>query len=219
MNRVDGLGITAPMSSKGLVFFTVDEPVPASTAFSNRVTLYAMTAFDGQLKWKFGAEKGYGIPKPLAAAHTICFGTDEAVFALEPETGRQLWSFSADQLSTDLLADDQHLYVMTSKGSLLRSQDTLRALTLTTGLEKWSRGVKTRRAMVHGGVVYAGLQAIDAATGKELWSRKGTGRESVRLISEGKTFLTSPTVRYVGTPRVDQGYLYAIDAETGQLTR
>jgi len=77
-----------------------------------------------------------------------------------------------------------------------------------------------RVALVRDGVVYADgahPHAIDAATGKELWSFKGTGREFVRLMSGDRIFLTSPTVTYTGTEGADQGYLYAIDAKTGSL--
>ena len=40
-------------------------------------------------------------------------------------------------------------------------------------------------------------------------------RDLRRLLSEGRIFLTSPTIGYVGMARVDQGYLSAIDARTG----
>jgi outer membrane protein assembly factor BamB len=120
---------------------------------------------------------------------------------LELETGRQLWSFSADEIS-EIRADDQRLYVATHKGSIMRPKDTLHALALSTGQEKWSQdfGGSARVAMIQDEVVYAGrehLHAIDAATGKELWSFKGMGRESARLISGGRIFLTSPTVDYI----------------------
>lgn len=223
VTSVAGLDITAPVTAKGLAFFAVEErsPTPPSI-FSDRVTLYAINAADGQVKWKLGTGKKYGTPRLLVADNTIYFCTDRNLLALEVETGRQLWNFSADEISPGLRADDQHLYVVTHKGSIMRPKDTLHALALTTGLEKWSQGLSgyARIAMVRDGVVYAGgghLHAIDAATGKELWSFKGTGRESARLISEGWIFLTSPTVDYIGTKRVDQGYLYAIDAKTGKL--
>jgi outer membrane protein assembly factor BamB len=74
--------------------------------------------------------------------------------------------------------------------------------------------------MVHEGVVYAGrgyLYAIDAATGTKLWSFEEIGRHhSAQLISGGRIFAISPTVEFSGTSRVDQGYLYALDAKTGK---
>ena len=135
-----GRDITAPATAKGHAFFAVAEPAPL-TSPSNRVTLYAINVVDGQVKWKFGAGKGYGTPHLLIADNIIYFRTEKSLFALELETGRQLWSFSADEISTGLWADDQHLYVVTHKGSIMRSKDTLHALTLSTGQEKWSQGV------------------------------------------------------------------------------
>lgn len=213
VTSVDGIDITAPTTAKGLAFFAVEEP-----ASSHRVTLYAINAADGQVKWQVGAEKKFGRPRLLIADNTIYFRTDRSVLALELASGHQVWSFSADEINIgagSLQADDRHLYVATHKDS----KDTLHALALTTGQERWSGSGYF--AIVHEGVVYADgeqlLHALDAATGKELWSFKKKARESVRLISEGRSFLTSPTVDYIGTSRVDQGYLYAIDAKAGKL--
>lgn len=222
VTSVDGLDITAPATAKGLVFFAVEEPAPL-TSHSNRATLYAINAADGQVKWKFGADnRGYGTAQGIIADKTIYFRTAKSLLAVELETGRQIWSFSADDIRGGLRVDDKHLFVITHKGTMARPDDTLHALALTTGHEEWSRGLSgnAHTTMVHDGVVYGGigpLRAIDAATGKELWSFKGTGRESARLISGGRIFLTSPTVSYIGSNRVDQGYLYTIDAKTGTL--
>ena len=104
---------------------------------------------------------------------------------------------------------------------MARPNDTLHALALTSGQEQWSQdlGGGGEIQLIHDGVVYAGnthLNAINAATGKQLWSFKGTGRESAKLIAGGRIFLTSPTVDYFGTSHVDQGYLYAIGTMTGK---
>lgn len=221
VTTVDAFGITAPVTAKGRAFFAVEEPGPTLTSSSHRETLYAINAADGQVKWKLGAGEKWGMAGLLIVGDTIYFCTDTNLVALELETGRQLWSFSADEIS-GIQADDQRLYVVTHQGSMMRPKDTLHALALSTGQEKWSQSFSgsARVAIIQDGVVYAGrghFEAIDAATGKELWSFKGTGPESARLISGGRIFLTSPTVDYIGTKRVDQGYLYAIDAKTGKL--
>ena len=228
VTSVDGRGITEPVAAKGLVFVAAeDPPLPPRPGhphgFSlNREALYAINAVDGQIKWKLGADRMYGTSRLLIAGNTIYFSTETSLLAVELETGRQLWSFSADGISRNLQADDKHLYVVTHKDALFGPKNTLHALARSTGQEKWSQswGGSAGVAMIHDGVVYAGrghLRAIDAATGKELWSFEGTGRESARLISGGRIFLTSPTVSYIGLSRVDQGYLYAIDAKTGEL--
>jgi outer membrane protein assembly factor BamB len=222
VTSVAGLDITAPAIAKGQVFFAVKEPGPL-TSPSHRATLYAINLVDGQITWKFGTGIGYGTSHVLIADNTIYFRTDKSLSALELETGRQRWSFSADEIGPGLWADDQRLYVVTHKGSLMRPEDTLHALALATGQEQWFQGPSgsARVAMIHDRVVYAGgdrLHALDAATGKELWSFRGTGRESARLMSGDRIFLTSPTGVYFGTKRVDQGYLYAIEAKTGRFT-
>ena len=216
---VDGTDISAPTTAKGLVFFAVKEGPQHNPSPLNRDKLYAIDAADGQVKWKFDAESSYGTPQLLIAAGATYFSNNKSLFALELDTGRQLWSFSASEIRANLQTDDQHLYIVTHKGTMARPDDTLHALALTTGQKKWSRDLSgnARVAMVQDGVVYAGTQAFDAATGNTLWSFRGTGRESVRLISGGRMFLTSPTVTYIQSTRVDQGYLYAIDARTGKL--
>ncbi len=226
VTKVDGLEITAPTTAKGLVFFTVKE-LAAPT--EDGATLYAIDAAGGQVKWKVGAKRMYGTSVPLIAGNTIYFSTDKSLSAVELETGRQLWTFSADEISggayvgsPGLWVDDKHLYVVTHKGSIMRPKDTLHALAITTGQETWSESVSgsVRVALVRDGVVYADgahPHAIDAATGKELWSYKEAGRQSVRLMSGDRIYLTSPTITYTGTKRADQGYLYAIDAKTGNL--
>ena len=217
---VDGLDVTPPVTAKEFVFFAVEEPGSPVPSFSDRETLYAINAADGQIKWKLSTRRKYGT-RLLIAGDTIYFSTDTSLLALELETGRQLWSFSAEEIS-EIRADDQRLYVVTHKGSIMRPKDTLHALSLSTGQEKWAQDFSGSAsvAAIQDGVVYAGgghLHAIEATTGKELWSFKGEGRESARLISEGRIFLTSPTIDFIGSKRIDQGYLYAIDAKTGKL--
>jgi len=219
VTSVDGLDITAPTMAKELVFVAVEGRAP-QTSPSNNVTLHAINAAGGEVKWKFGAQKNYGTAELLVSGDTIFFSTDKSLLALELETGRPLWTFSADEISRNLLADEQHVYVVTHKRPMMGSKGTLHALALATGQEKWSRRLNASIAIVKDGVLYADggrLHAMDAATGKALWSFKGTGRESARLISAGRIFLTSPTVSYIGTKQVDQGYFYAINARTGKL--
>jgi outer membrane protein assembly factor BamB len=195
---------------------------PREYALSDHVTLYGINVADGHVQWKVGAENKYGTPRVLIEGNAVFLSTDKRLLAMELATGRQLWNFSADEIQGDLSADEQHVYMITHKGSFARPRDTLHALALTTGQEKWSQELSglVYSSLVHDGVVYAGrehLHAMDAATGRQLWSFKGTGRETPRLISGDRIFLTSPTTSYVGLEKVDQGYLYAIDAKTGKL--
>jgi outer membrane protein assembly factor BamB len=179
--------------------------------------LYAIDAADGQVKWKFGAALKLRSLDLLVAANTIYFSTDQGVSALELATGRQLWTFNSAGLIGPLLADDQRLYVVTADSRRPR----VRALALATGQEQWSQRVNARLAMIHDGVAYLSgdrIYALETTTGKELWSFKGTGRESARLIAGGRLFLTSDTLFDFGGGTTDQGFLSALDARTGRLT-
>ena len=228
VNALDGLDITAPVVAKGLVFVTAEDPRSAPQpgnplgSSSNQETLYAINAVDGQIKWKLGAERVYGRSRLLIANNTIYFKTDKRLIAVELETGRLLWSFGAENIQGDPKVDDQHLYVVTHKGTMARPDDTLHALALATGQEKWSQRLSggAYMRMVHEGVVYAGganLYALDADAGTKLWSFEEMRRiSSVQLIFGGRIFAISPTVTYFGTSKVDQGYLYALDAKTGK---
>ncbi|PYX50367.1 MAG: hypothetical protein DMG76_34870, partial [Acidobacteria bacterium] len=174
VTSLDGLDIGAPVAAKGLVFVTAEDPrsppQPGNPlgSSSNRETLYAINAADGQIRWKLGVDRAYGTSRLLIAGNTIYFKTDRRLIAAELETGRSLWSFSAEDIQGDARVDDRHLYVVTHKGTMARPDDTLHALALATGHEKWSQRLSGGAClrMVHEGVVYAGrthLYALDAA--------------------------------------------------------
>lgn len=213
LTHVDGTESTNATSAKGLVCFaTFFGPLSKST----QTTLYAVDAADGQVKWKVAAARLFGTPTILIGGDTVYLVTDKTLMALGLETGRQLWTFSSDEISGHLSADDRHLYVVTHKSR----KGTLHAFALSTGQEQWSKGVSgdSDVVLVQDGVVYAGsdpLYALDAVTGKQLWSAKGVG--AAGLIYGGRIFSISETETYFGTKRVDQGYLSAIDAKTGKL--
>jgi outer membrane protein assembly factor BamB len=227
VTALDGLDVSAPVAARGFVFVASEDPRsppqpghPLGVS-SNRETLHAIDAGDGQVKWKVSAERVYGPARLLVAGDTIYFKTDKKLIAIELETGRPLWSFGADQVQGLPRVDGRHLYVVTHQGTMARPDDTLHALAVATGEQKWSLrpggGLSVR--MVQDGVVYAGgthLHALDAAAGTRLWSYEGPLRHSARLTSGGRIFLISPTVDYFGSTRVDQGYLQAIDARTGR---
>lgn len=216
--RIDGERITTPTTAKGLVFVAAKGGASAPEG----VILHALDAADGQVRWKRALRATYATTSLLIAGTSLYCSTDRTVSAMDPESGVERWNFSADDIGGDPKADGQFLYVVTHKGSIMRPKDTLHALALATGEERWSRDLNASIAMVHEGVIYADgepFRAIEAATGRDLWTFKGTGRLSARLMSGGRVILTSPTVTYVGTQRADQGYLYAIDAKTGRLDK
>jgi outer membrane protein assembly factor BamB len=217
VTNVEGSFITTPVTADGLVFFAMADPSPRDPLLSDRATLYAVDAADGQVRWTFGAAREFRHHDLLVAGKVIYFSTDRSLSALELATGRQVWTFSAE-LEGPILADDQRLYVATDANS---RRSRVRALALTTGTEQWSQRVNARLARVHDGVVYLSgdrVYALDTTTGKQMWSFRGTGREEVRLVSNGRLFLTAHSLADLGNDVVDEGALSALDARTGRLT-
>jgi serine/threonine-protein kinase len=216
--RVDGsniTSITAPVTARGLVFFAT------KNGSTKQTTLYAVDAVAGQVKWSAVPEPfEFGEPIIVTAGDAVFIATDKKVSALSMDAGRELWSFRTDMIDGGLWADDRHLYVPTHKGSFESPRNTLHALALSTGQEKWSKGVRgsVKVSLIHDGVVYGGKDpvfAIEAATGKQLWSTNGLG--SAQIVDGGKLIAISETVSYFGTDRVDQGYLSAVDSKTGKV--
>jgi outer membrane protein assembly factor BamB len=139
------------------------------------------------------------------------------VIAVDPATGRELWGFVAKAVSREVGIDERHVYAVTEEDTAFGTRHTLHALARAGGKEQWSQSVGGNIALAGDGVVYtegARIEAFDAATGKPLWSRAMAPGDSVRLLSGGKLFVTSPTVTYFGTDRVDRGRLRALDAKS-----
>ena len=228
---------TAPGTAKRLAILAVLDPHQHSKKTASPpvgwppahdgAAVYAISADDGQIRWKFSVPHLVGPPRLLVVDKTIYFTTDKRLIAAELETGRQLWTFSpktTTKIKTygavdecpNLWADDQHVYVVTEADVLIGEGTVhrLQALDRTTGREKWLLTVGGGSAdiqMIYDGLIYAGglssgLIVIDPAKGKMLWSFNGaTQSETARLISGNRIFLIS------GPDTTDHGYLYAID--------
>jgi outer membrane protein assembly factor BamB len=207
---LDGTDITAPVVTKGLVLV------------STGATVHAIDAHSGETRWRLGEGKNLGTPRLMVVDNAIYFATDSRLLAADLESGRQTWHFNADRIEGDLVADDQHVYVITWKDSGFSTNSTLRALAQSTGQETWSQrlGGFVERVTMHGGILYLSggnsLHAVDAATGRKKWSFKAKTTVSPAVKSGERIFLASSTVEYIGSSGVDQGYLFSIDAETGK---
>jgi len=130
------------------------------------------------------------------------------LYALDAETGKELWKVETGCESGSPYVIDGALYI--GSGIRSRSAEThLYALNARTGKEIWkakSGGQFTESLVVAGGVVYAGsmdhyLYAIDAKSGKELWKARSV-----------EAPFSPPTV-YDGAVYVGS---QALDAKTGK---
>jgi outer membrane protein assembly factor BamB len=162
------------------------------------------------LKWRF--QTGGAVhSSPDIANGIVCFGSlDGNLYAVDAETGKEVWKFATDKGSIKSSPDIEgtSVYCGAADGRLY-------AVDLAKGTQLWS--FKTRVAvksspLVRDGAVYFGavdgtLYAIDAETSRERWKFKtGDIVKSSPCIADGILFVGS-----------GDNYLYALDAKTGKL--
>lgn len=150
------------------------------------------------------------IAQPLAAGDRVYVGTaDDVVYALEADSGEEIWSFTTEQAiwGQPTLADGQ-IFI----SSLDRS---LYALRVDDGTELWRvtlDGAIPSKPTVVDGRVYVGgfdstLHALDAADGREIWTFEAEDWVwSSPAVVDGTVYFGSSS-----------GDFYALDAANGEV--
>jgi outer membrane protein assembly factor BamB len=139
--------------------------------------LVALRSRDGQPAWAVAAAYGVGAA-PLALGNTLyaCLG-DEAVVALDPETGERRWEHRcAAGSAAPVLAGGRVVAGLASAEVI--------ALDAATGKRAWTLpvdgGVSFAPAAVGPSVIVGDggrrLRCVDAASGRVLWTRSVPGR-------------------------------------------
>jgi outer membrane protein assembly factor BamB len=187
---------TAPEVSHGMVYVG---------DYGFRV--YAFDAVTGERKWTF-ASRGSGVATPAIARGVVYVQGATNLYALEADSGHQLWRFNTGATSAYFGA------TTVSRGIVYASGDsTLYALDATTGELLWTKfAAETYYApTVADGVVYSGsgnngLFALDARTGTQRWVYPTTNEYTAPAVVGGVVY-----VQEVG------GGVSGIDASTGGL--
>jgi outer membrane protein assembly factor BamB len=207
-SRYDRIGSDVTMSGGRLYLGTHDGKV------------LALDPAQGRRLWQFAAGDSV-IAAPAVDSKRVYFGSfDGNVYALDAATGSLSWKHDTRKpvVSTPAVAGDRVLV-----GS--RSYDFL-ALSAATGEPAWNRYVwfswVESSATMHGGVAYVGSSdaaavfAIDAATGRSLWTADVHGWSwGQPAVTEDRVFIgTSSASHYVVAFR---GLLAALDRATGAM--
>jgi outer membrane protein assembly factor BamB len=140
---------------------------------------------------------------------------------------RQEWSTAVTgSLSTVPLIVGDTVYVQDGAGVIYaidRASGDVRWKTEPYGFNIGPYGVAVGNGRVYGAHGLAGIVAVDAQTGKELWTRdlaatKTTGLDIQPTVYDGTVFAATVPVSTTGiyTPG-DRGVLYALDAATGRV--
>jgi eukaryotic-like serine/threonine-protein kinase len=173
----------------------------------------------GRLLWKFKTRYG-SIESPPSVADGIVYlgANDFTVYAIDSQTGTELWSFRSDYgaMFSPTIADGQ-LYVSSA-------DENLYVLDSKTGNEVWRFSLHNPRLpwaaftnpVVAGEVVYVGsardgLYALDTKTGAIKWHFEAGGSILYTpVLANGRIYFgTRPTDGHMNA------YMYAIDSETG----
>jgi outer membrane protein assembly factor BamB len=139
-------------------------------------TLYALDAKTGTTKWTFNTF-GQVIPSPTVVDGIIYIGSKfPCLYAIDAQTGEQKWCFkypaNIPWVESSAALAEGLVFVGSS------DWDKVNAINASTGELKWdftTEGDPWSSPAVANGVVYigstgAGLYALDAASGSELWT-------------------------------------------------
>jgi outer membrane protein assembly factor BamB len=195
--------------------------------------LYALSAADGQLLWRYetlGAVQCAPLYDP--AEDVLYFGSnDGALYKVRAADGSLLWRFSSNaEVSRRPVLSGGILYAV-------NANDTVLALAPETGQLRWSQHRAPATGMevagysgplVWRGKVYLGFSdgtvtAFDARTGEERWQPVDLSAEAEQVLGEVPQYLdvdTTPVADVLDTGPVVfvgsyEGGLFALDADTG----
>lgn len=209
-----GLGRSPSASSKPAVagdlvhaVYTREDTDP------DRGRLVAHDRADGSVRWEYAFEPGNRpVRAPAVADGTVYLPGGEALHAVDAATGERRWRYAVsagDGVSTPAVRD----------GSVYVCAKNVHALDAADGTERWRfvdeavGDTFTRLQPLYaaplaaGGRIYAGLGALDAATGEPRWGEFGNDPESAffgrslggNLASEGPALVDGvlyATLRY-----------------------
>ena len=178
----------------------------------------------GEPAWSSGVEdmvRG----DPLVVGTRIVFGSwDHHVYAVDARTGKLAWRFDTGNIVQSAPALGQGTVVIGSRSAKVFGLDA------ATGALRWTHPhadgswVESSAVFADGRFVVGSsdalkLQALDPATGRELWAyRTGGWSWSTPAVANGVAYVGSLSGSPYYMPGVTlQGALHAVDAATGRL--
>ncbi|MFH0901367.1 MAG: PQQ-binding-like beta-propeller repeat protein, partial [Pseudomonadota bacterium] len=185
-------------------------------------TLIALDSDNGRTLWRYPT-KGSILQPPIVVGDTVLFSNeDDHVYALDRDSGQWRWQY--DRETPDEFTIRGHAGVATDGEQVFCgfSDGHLVALSAQSGKVEWVRslaGNETRfvdvdaTPAIAGGALYAtsvaaGIHALDASSGTELWKLPVRGAGSPSIDDEGKIYFAA----------ANEG-LYAIDPKGRVLWR
>ncbi|WP_291910251.1 PQQ-binding-like beta-propeller repeat protein [Chitinophaga sp. CB10] len=182
--------------------------------------LYALDKLSGKLVWKYRTNGPIHGGVATAAGLVIAGSWDTYIYALDAATGQLRWKFKTDEDEKyhHILEGIQATPLIYNNTVYLGTRDTkLYALDLQTGKEQWHWDAGdpwiVGSAVARDGHIYVGtsdsysMVALDAATGRELYTHKGGGYVFGAAALAGNALLYGDFT----------GRLFMVNAADGQL--
>ena len=181
-------GVTAVVSARGRVFYIIDEGPTAAVVAQPKWQLIARDAFNGVLLWKrdIGPWEGHfrlfrsgppETPRRLVAIGEEVYATlgyGKEVAAFDAATGRTLRTYEATKGALEIVADEGRLFVVVGDIDTSGPTDPARPYTATPAPRR------------------KGIVAVDAATGRVLWTRRDKDAAALMpttlAVSGGRAF-------------------------------
>lgn len=198
--KVVGCIMPAPTVANGMVYVGSEEGV-----------VYALDAKSGHKIWSYQTENFLDASVVEKNGLVYITGAGDDIYALDAVSGRERWVRYANDAYSPTIVNGL-VYAATNMGDLY-------AYNATTGRLEWltqqSAGY-TSEPVVVGNTIYvysfAGVFALDRASGKERWFHRMPGTLSAPAVING--------IVYVGTAKDYAGNaqdqkLYALDAASG----
>jgi outer membrane protein assembly factor BamB len=176
--------------------------------------VYAINLANGNQVWSFpekADKRAFNAPAAITSDGQVIVGDyTNTLYSLNAATGQQNWAFDkakgqfvGEALVTDEAiyapSGDYHLYALNLKGALLWSFEAQNAL--------WARPVIKDNTVFVSSLDHS-LYALDATTGKKLWSTVLDG------AIPGAPALSDEGVLYVGTLAKE---MFAVDSTSGKI--
>jgi len=177
---------------------------------------------DGSVVWQSPAgHPGYSSPVPFHAGATaaLAFFSGHAVFGVEADTGKRLWSVpwhtEWDMNAADPLIYNDKLFVSSGNNSGCALYD----ISVTPPRELWrNKNLKTpmNSAVLWKGYLYgfndADLSCVEWATGELKWAERGLRRGSL-AVADGYVLALSESGRWTVSPATPEGFKPAVQAQ------
>ncbi len=200
--EISGAGYGAPLVIDNIVYAVSERGV------------YALDRLTGKKVWEknTGSHRGF-VPSPAFSDGTLYFGVGPTFYALDAQTGQELWKIQSKTWFYGAALANHFVYVGNDDGYFY-------AFNPKTGEEIWKSplaGAGWSSPAIANGRVYVGnrdqhLYAFDAQTGSELWKTElEDWAISDPLVADDVIYVGSGNHENHDGPR----HLYALDARTG----